>query len=74
MGSGGRTDSFFRKILTIRKIGNLAVLRDKPITTSDFLHTLKEIFLVLYWLARSYSPDADAIGKPPEERVLPGDR
>lgn len=54
----------FPKILTIQKIGNLAVHSDKPISTSDSLHTLKELFHVLYWLARSYSPSTAAIGKP----------
>ena len=54
----------FPKILTIQKIGNLAVHSDKPISNSDSLHTLKELFHVLYWLARSYSPYAAAIGKP----------
>ena len=53
----------FPKILTIQKIGNLAVHSDKPVTTSDSLHTLKELFHVLYWLARSYSPPGAAIGK-----------
>lgn len=53
----------FPKILTIQKIGNLAVHSDKPISSSDALHTLKELFHVLYWLARSYSPNAKAIGK-----------
>jgi type I restriction enzyme R subunit len=46
----------FPKILTIQKIGNLAVHSDKPISSSDSLHALKELFHVLYWLARSYSP------------------
>jgi type I restriction enzyme R subunit len=54
----------FPKILTIQKIGNLAVHSDKPINSSDSLHTLKELFHVLYWLARSYSPSAATIGKP----------
>jgi type I restriction enzyme R subunit len=54
----------FPKILTIQKIGNLAVHSDKPISSNDSLHTLKELFHVLYWLARSYSPNAAAIGKP----------
>ena len=34
----------FPKILTIQKIGNLAVHSDKPISSSDALHTLKELF------------------------------
>ncbi len=54
----------FPKILTIQNIGNLAVHSDKPISSSDSLHTLKELFHVLYWLARSYSPSAESIGKP----------
>jgi type I restriction enzyme, R subunit len=54
----------FPKILTIQKIGNLAVHSDKQISSSDALHTLKELFHVLYWLARSYSPSVQAIGKP----------
>lgn len=54
----------FPKILTIQKIGNLAVHSDKPISSNDSLHILKELFHVLYWLARSYSPNAAAIGKP----------
>ena len=53
----------FPKILTIQKIGNLAVHSDKSISSNDALHTLKELFHVLYWLARSYSPNAQAIGK-----------
>ncbi|MDO9080796.1 MAG: DEAD/DEAH box helicase family protein, partial [Desulfuromonadales bacterium] len=53
----------FPKIHTIQKIGNLAVHSDKPISSNDALHTLKELFHVLYWLARSYSPNAQTIGK-----------
>ncbi len=48
----------FPKILTIQKIGNLAVHSDKPISSGDALHVLKELFHFLYWLARSYSPSA----------------
>lgn len=54
----------FPKILTIQKIGNLAVHSDKPISSGDALHVLKELFHVLYWLARSYSPAPTTIGKP----------
>ena len=54
----------FPKILTIQKIGNLAAHGDKPISSSDALHALKELFHLLYWLARSYSQDAASIGKP----------
>lgn len=48
----------FPKILTIQKIGNLAVHSDKPISSGDALHVLKELFHFLFWLARSYSPSA----------------
>ena len=54
----------FPKILTIQKIGNLAVHSDKPISSSDALHVVKELFHILYWLARSYSPTLSALGKP----------
>ena len=65
----------FPKILTIQKIGNLAVHSDKAISSNDALHTLKELFHVLYWLARSYSPNAQAIGKVPFDhtRIPPKD-
>ena len=53
----------FPKIFTVQKIGNLAVHSDKSISSSDSLHTLKELFHVLYWLARSYSPSTATIGK-----------
>ncbi len=53
----------FPKILTIQKIGNLAVHSDKPISNSDALHVIKELFHVLYWLARCYSPTPSVIGK-----------
>ena len=46
----------FPKILTIQKVGNLAVHSDKPISSGDALHVLKELFHFLFWLARSYSP------------------
>ena len=42
----------------------MAVHSDKPISNSDSLHNLKELFHVLYWLACSYSPTAAEIGKP----------
>jgi type I restriction enzyme, R subunit len=65
----------FPKILTIQKIGNLAVHSEKAISSNDALHTLKELFHVLYWLARSYSPNAQAIGKVPFDhtRIPPKD-
>ena len=45
----------FPKILTIQKIGNLAVHSDKPINSNDALHIIKELFHFLHWMARSYS-------------------
>ena len=53
----------FPKILTIQKIGNLAVHGNKPISSSDSLHTLKELFHFLYWLVRNYSLTAAIMGK-----------
>ncbi len=50
----------FPKILTIQKIGNMAVHSDKPISSGDALHVLKELFHFLFWLARSYSPSVIA--------------
>ncbi|MDA8413711.1 MAG: RhuM family protein [Desulfobacteraceae bacterium] len=48
----------------LRVLNDYAYALTKPISSSDSLHTLKELFHVLYWLARSYSPSASAIGKP----------
>jgi len=40
----------------------MAVHSDKPISSSDVHHTLKELFHVLHWLARSDSPSTTSIG------------
>lgn len=48
----------FPKIRTIQKIGNTAVHANTAIAPKDALRLLEELFHVLYWLSRSYSPDA----------------
>jgi type I restriction enzyme, R subunit len=41
----------------------MAVHRSAPISTSDSLHLIEELFHFLYWLCRSYSPNRKALGK-----------
>ncbi len=48
----------FPKIRAIHKMGNIAVHDATPISTNDALHIVEELFHFLYWLSRSYSPDA----------------
>ncbi|BAY47585.1 type III restriction enzyme res subunit [Scytonema sp. HK-05] len=48
----------FPKIRTIHKIGNIAVHESTPIKEKDALHLVEELFHFLYWLSRSYSPNA----------------
>ncbi len=48
----------FPKIRAIHKMGNIAVHDATPISTNDALHVVEELFHFLYWLSRSYSPDA----------------
>lgn len=45
----------FTKIDFIRLIGNKAVHSHKVITTIDAIRTVRELFHVLYWMARSYT-------------------
>jgi type I restriction enzyme R subunit len=45
----------FGKIDYIRRIGNKAVHTQKVISTVDALQTVRELFHVLYWMARSYT-------------------
>jgi type I restriction enzyme, R subunit len=48
----------FPKIRTIHKVGNIAVHESTAIKEKDALHLVEELFHFLYWLSRSYSPDA----------------
>lgn len=45
----------FGKIDYIRRIGNKAVHTQKVISTVDALQSVRELFHVLYWMARSYT-------------------
>jgi type I restriction enzyme R subunit len=46
------------KMDLIRRQGNTAVHKTKPVTSSDSLPVLGQLFHVLYWLARHYSRDS----------------
>jgi len=47
----------FPKIRAIHKLGNIAVHDAARITETDALRLVQELFHVLYWLARYYSPN-----------------
>jgi len=49
----------FTKIDYIRRIGNKAVHTNKPISNAEAVQTVRELFHVVYWMARSYTT-ADA--------------
>lgn len=53
--------NMFPKLLTIQKVGNLAVHSEKPVSDYDSLHIVKELFHFLYWLYRMYSEDREKI-------------
>jgi type I restriction enzyme, R subunit len=55
--------NIFPKLRAIQKMGNMAVHRSNPISTSDSLHLIEELFHFLYWLCRSYSPNRQTLGK-----------
>src|SRR6476646_6060426 len=48
----------FQKVRAIQKMGNTAVHAATLITEKDALRLAEELFHFLYWLSRSYSPDA----------------
>jgi type I restriction enzyme R subunit len=48
----------FQKVRAIQKMGNTAVHAATLITEKDALRLVEELFHFLYWLSRSYSPDA----------------
>lgn len=47
----------FPKFRTILKTGNHAVHQNIPIAEKDALHLVQELFHILYWLCRFYSPN-----------------
>jgi type I restriction enzyme, R subunit len=55
--------NLFPKLRAIQKMGNMAVHRSAPISTSDALYLIEELFHFLYWLCRSYSPNGKNLGK-----------
>ena len=54
--------NLFPKLRTIQKMGNMAVHRSASVSARDSLHLIEELFHVLYWLCRSYSPKRKALG------------
>lgn len=46
------------KIRAIQKLGNRAAHDGGDIPEGDALHAVRELFHVLYWISRSYAPDA----------------
>jgi type I restriction enzyme R subunit len=53
--------NLFPKILTIQKVGNLAVHSEKQISDYDSLHVVKELFHFLFWLYRMYSEEKEKV-------------
>ena len=54
--------AIFAKARVIKDLGNLAVHSTKPVRAFDAIMATKELFHVLYWLARTYARGA----KPPD--------
>ncbi|MDB9494422.1 DEAD/DEAH box helicase family protein [Spirulina major CS-329] len=52
----------FPKIRQIQKLGNIAVHHAKPITAQTSRYIIEELFHVLYWVSRSYSPNRKNLG------------
>ncbi|MEM6431874.1 MAG: DEAD/DEAH box helicase family protein, partial [Deinococcota bacterium] len=50
-----------QKAHTVRKLGNLAVHDTRPVRQLESATVLKEVFQVLYWLARTYQQDNRAV-------------
>ncbi len=48
----------------IRRQGNAAVHKSRPVTPNDSLPVLGQLFQVLYWLARNYSRDTTNLPAP----------
>src|ERR1044071_9825388 len=54
--------AIFAKIKVVKDLGNLAVHSHKPIRQFDALTSVKELFHVVFWLARTYARGT----KPPD--------
>jgi type I restriction enzyme R subunit len=50
--------AIFAKIKVVKDLGNLAVHSHKPIRQFDALTAAKELFHIMYWLARTYARGA----------------
>lgn len=50
--------AIFAKIKVVKDLGNLAVHSHKPIRQVDALTAAKELFHIMYWLARTYARGA----------------
>lgn len=55
----------FPKIRLIHKIGNIAVHQNQAIAPKDSQQLIQELFHLLYWLCRYYSPNGKNLGKIP---------
>src|SRR6476619_1487311 len=53
--------NLFPKLLTIQKVGNLAVHSKKQISDYDSLHIVKELFHFLFWLYKMYSEEKQKV-------------
>ena len=50
--------AIFAKIKVVKDLGNLAVHSHKPVRQFDALTAIKELFHILFWLARTYARGA----------------
>ena len=50
--------AIFAKIKVVKDLGNLAVHSHKPVRQLDALTATKELFHIMFWLARTYARDA----------------
>ncbi|MGB3495307.1 MAG: DEAD/DEAH box helicase family protein [Elainellaceae cyanobacterium] len=60
----------FPKIRAIHKVGNLAVHDSNAITSRDALHLAQELFHILYWLCRYYTPNGRTLPTLTFDRAL----
>lgn len=61
----------FAKTKVIRDLGNLAVHSHRPVRTFDALTATRELFHVLFWLARTYARGARPAPLPTASRRRP---
>jgi len=61
--------SVLAKVKVIQLLGNLAVHSKKPVLQSDALNAVRELFHFCFWLARTYTRDA----QPPDSLTFDAD-